>query len=305
MSLPFVHIGDLEPNFRTSADCEKRGTYRESDDVHLAFDLLEHLFRSLDGPGPEGLPRPRLILFSGDLWSGYPGRKGDGPGGYQKHFRQLLTIWDEMTRTGIDIVWTIASHELKYFKKRVWPFTGLDGDRVFLPDAPKVQLVADLAGRVVFEEDDIRVIAFGGLGGSRLKDLTRSKVRRRIGQHEAGIKRLEAECARMRVIALSADEQPRGLERFCDYIGLGGLQSSGGKDRPRTPPRSSKPQVHLLGRPVTVNDNARAKVKRMDFVGGVAGSDGCEVKRVLAPIPEGIEASVPKWLSWPAIDWKP
>src|SRR5262249_7317573 len=109
----FVQIGDLEPDHRGRKDP------RPPEVVEALFEGLYELFERLRLPGPEGLPRPEVMLFTGDLSVGMPSRAGAK---WRRQYEGMFEIWRELGREGCSIVWTIALHERDDFHRWNWPF---------------------------------------------------------------------------------------------------------------------------------------------------------------------------------------
>ena len=327
-SLTFVHVGDLEPNFRSTAPKKIRGEpnpiYRSMDEVEAVFDCMEHLFDGLRGPGPAGLQKPDVVFFSGDLWGPYP-RPGVGSGGadgYRGRFERLFAIWQKLVDAGTAFVWTVASHEYDQYRnadagQAHWPFE--PGPTPTLVRAPGVRITGDPGSPLVLEIRGVKVAGIGGLGGQLLQNpgtrawaRNEDKAARRQAEVDERRKRLDRGIARLRMeaprVVVSADDQRRGLQDFADYVGLGGIQSTAG----RAPVHRSK--VHTLGRPVKIGarDGKGAppsqRLARMDFVWGEStGTTAGRVLRVLCPAPpQHPDAPAhPKVVAWGAVPWTP
>ena len=334
-SLTFVHVGDLEPNFRTTKS-KKDPKYRSREDAEAVFECLECLFEGLAGPGPAGLGKPDVIFFSGDFWGPYPtpGRGSGGKDGYRSRFEKLFGLWQGLVDGGADFIWTIASHEYSQYKRArkgeaYWPF--VPGVPPKLVEAPGVKLTGEPGSPLVVDADGATFAAFGGLGGQLLQNpgkRERKRNPRKAAERQEDVddrrKRLEAgfekvagaRRAGVPLIVVSADEGERSLPKLVDYVGLGGTQGV----THRAPRRISKThpngKAHTLGRPIDIRsrDDGREnlpiaqRLKRMDFVWGeVVSPSEVRVERVVCPVPSRFaEARVhPEVAAWGALPWTP
>src|SRR5262245_41603737 len=176
----------------------------------MLFEGRYGLFERLRMPGPEGLPRPTVMLFTGDLAVGMPSRAGAR---WRCQYEQLFEIWRRLGEDGCSIVWTIASHERHDFHTSNWPF-GASGP---LRPIPGLVLAHEPRGRIEREIAGWKFLAFGDLGGARPTT-----------DYHSGIARWRSKLAGAgRIVAVSAAETfssstmpDCNLEEFCEHITL-------------------------------------------------------------------------------------
>lgn len=328
-SLTFVHVGDLEPNFRSTKG-KRDPNYRPREDVQAVFDCLEHLFNGLRGPGPDGLRKPDVVFFSGDLSGPQLSTMGGsgGANGYRPEFERLFATWQRLVDGGTTFVWTIASHEDSEYRRAAkgedcWPFISDAAPKLVC--APGVLLTADPDRPLVVDVQGLKIGAIGGLGGDSLKNVQSSdwerneaKATKRQAKVDSLLKRLDHGIAGLRAdapcVVVSADDQRRGIEKFASYLGLGGVQSTAG----RRPPKGSNvykldgSNVHKLGRPVDIRpsdgSSPAERLQRLDFVWGEVLDDSrVRALRVLSPAPPQYPDAPahPKVVAWGAVPWTP
>jgi hypothetical protein len=326
--LTFVHIGDLEPNFRSTAARKVKGQdnprHRKREEVEAVFACLEHLFEGLRGTGPGGLQRPDIVFFSGDLSGPFLSTKGGsgGSNGYRAEFERLFASWQRLVDGGTEFVWTLASHDDREYGRAeraepdCWPF--VPGRTPSLIGAPGVRLTSRPDSPLVLDVRGVTVAGIGGLGGNRLQNTTtREKTDNpqyaavRQAKVDETRRRLEEGIAKLQearpVVVVSSDDQRRSLYKIASYVGLGGIQKTAERA-----PVGKNPRVHKLGRPVDIQSRQHRgtpseRLQRMDFVWGeVSSTSEARALRVLCPAPpDHPNAPVhPAFEAW-AVPWTP